>query len=252
MIRQRPLIIAHRGVTHSGFPENSLPAFQAVVDEGYDGVEMDVRLSRDKELVVFHDIRLERLTVGGRGMVRTKRLVDLRRLRLKSDRVETCIPSLAETLEIFRKTKVLLNIEIKSEMPMRGKIEERVISLIHRNGLHHQTIISSFNPLVIAKIHKIDPDIRTGFIYEKRLPRFNQQLAKGLVVNSWHPQFKGVTSRSVSRARQLGCTMYPWTVNNEKDMQHVLGLGVDGIITDFPHMARHVIHQPAISAQDGS
>ncbi len=244
----RPLIIAHRGVTHSGFPENSLPAFQAVVDEGYDGVEFDVRLSKDKELVVFHDIRLERLTVGGRGMVRTKPVDDLRRIRLKSDRVNTCIPSLADALEIFKKTRLLINIEIKSEMPMRGKIEERVIGLIHRNGLHHQTIISSFNPLVLAKVRKIDSIIRTGFIYEKRLPRFNQQVARGLVVNSWHPHFKGVTPRAVMRARQLGCTMYPWTVNTETDMLHVLELGVDGIITDFPHMAKQMIHPPSLRA----
>ncbi len=237
------LVIAHRGVTYSGYPENSLPAFQAVVDEGYDGVELDVRITKDKEVVVFHDIRLERLTMGGRGMVRTKTLSELQRVRLKSARTETCIPSLAETLALFRRTSVLVNIEIKSDMPTRGKIEEKVLDLLYRNGLQYQTILSSFNPLVLYRIHRMDSLVRTGFIFEKRLPRFNQQLARGLFVKSWHPQFKGVTPRSVARARELGCTLFPWTVNTEKDMAHVLAMGVDGIITDFPHLARTVVQQ---------
>ena len=76
------LIIAHRGVTYSGYPENSIPGFRAVLDEGYDGVEMDVRLTKDKELVVFHDISLERLSEGVRGLVRYNKVADLKILNL--------------------------------------------------------------------------------------------------------------------------------------------------------------------------
>jgi glycerophosphoryl diester phosphodiesterase len=234
------LIIAHRGVTYSGLPENSLPGFQSALDEDYDGIELDVRLTKDKELVVFHDIRLERLTQDGRGMVRTKVLSDLKRLRLKSSSVITGIPTLAEVLDMFKATNKLVNIEIKSEMPMRGKIEQRVIDLIHHYGVKRNVVVSSFNPLVIRKIQKIDRGIRTGFIYQKRLPNFNQKLAKGLIVNSWHPNYRGVSALLLERAGEAGCRVFPWTVNEEKDLMRMMELDVDGVITDFPNIARKV------------
>lgn len=236
--------MAHRGVTYSGFPENSLPGFQAVKDEGYEGVELDVRVTRDKEIVVFHDIRLERLTETGRGMVRTKTLEELRRLRLKCDLTVAHIPTLSEVFEIFQRSGVLINIEIKSEMPLRGRIEERVLDVIYRHGLQRHTIISSFNPLVIRKVQKLDGTMRTGFIYEKRLPNFNQRLAKGLIVSSWHPNFKGLTARIVSKGRDLGCQIFPWTVNEDKDIERMLALGVDGIITDYPNRVRALMNRP--------
>lgn len=239
--KKNVMIIAHRGVTYSGLPENSLPAFQAAVDEGYDGVELDVRLTRDKELVVFHDIRLERLTMEGRGMVRTKTLHQLRQLRIRNEMVETFIPTLSEVMEMLKHTDLLINIEIKSEMPMRGRIEQRVISCIYKYGLRHRVVISSFNPLVIKKIQKVDPTIHTGFLFEKRLPKFNQRLASGLIVDSWHPNHKGVTSLTVEKAHGQSCRVFPWTVNDEKEIHRMLDLGVDGIITDMPHLVKKII-----------
>ncbi|KAB2880051.1 hypothetical protein F9K33_07015 [bacterium] len=235
------LIIAHRGVTYSGYPENSIPGFNAVLEEGYDGVELDVRLTKDKELVVFHDIRLERLTEGGRGMVRSKKLSDLQKIKLKSDTVETYIPSLSDVLELYKHTSVFINIEIKSEMPLRGKIEKRVVELIYKFGLQRKVIISSFNPLVIKKIQKVDPTLRTGFIYEKRMPRLNQRLAKGLIVDSWHPNYNGITDALLEKARESGCTVFPWTVNTETELLRMKKFNVDGVITDFPNLARQVL-----------
>lgn len=233
--------MAHRGVTSSGFPENSLPGFQAVIDEGYGGVEMDVRITKDRHLVVFHDIRLERLTDHGRGMVRTKTLSELQKLRLRSRVVDTHIPSLVEALDLFRHTHVVLNIEIKSEMPIRGRIEARVLDLVHHYGVGRRVIISSFNPLVIRKVQKLDPTMRTGFIYEKRLPNFNRHLAQGMIVSSWHPNFKGVTARVIERAREKGCTVFPWTVNDAEDIERMVALGVDGVITDFPGRVQSIL-----------
>jgi len=237
------MIMAHRGVTYSGFPENSLPGFQAVVDEGYDGVELDVRLTRDKELVVFHDIRLDRLTTTGRGMVRTKTLEELKKLTLRSDRVQTGIPTLKEVLTVFQGKPVFVNIEIKSEMPLRGKIEERVIDLIYNMHMRKQVVISSFNPLVVKKCQRIDPDMRMGFIYEKRLPNLNHRLAKGLVVDSWHPNSVGVNALLMERAWEARCAVYPWTVNDEKEMQRMIDLGVDGLITDYPNIAKKILQR---------
>lgn len=235
------LIIAHRGVTYSGFPENSIPGFKAVLEEGYDGVEMDVRLTKDKELAVFHDIRLERLTENGRGMVRSKKLSDLQKMKLKSPTVEAFIPSLADVLSVFQHTPVLINLEIKSEMPLRGKIEQRVVDLIYQFGLQRQVIVSSFNPLVVKKIQKVDPSLKTGFIYEKRLPRLNQRLAKGLIVDSWHPNYNGITDALLEKARESGCTVFPWTVNDEAELLRMKKLNVDGVITDFPNLAKKIL-----------
>ena len=123
---------------------------------------------------------------------------------------------------------------------MRGKIEQRVIDLIHRLGVHKHVILSSFNPLVVKKARKIDSDIRTGFIYEKRLPNFNQKLAKGLIVTSWHPNYRGVNALMLDRAAASGCDVFPWTVNEERDLLRMMELEVDGVITDFPNRARKV------------
>lgn len=235
------MIIAHRGVTYSGFPENSLPGFRAVLEEGYDGVEMDVRLSKDKELVVFHDIRLERLTESGRGMVRSKKLSELQKIKLKSDIVNTCIPSLSDVLELYKHASIFINIEIKSEMPMRGKIEQRVVELIHKLGMQRKIIISSFNPLVVKKIQRVDPSLKTGFIYEKRLPRLNQRLAKGLIVDSWHPNYSAITDALLEKARESGCSVFPWTVNTETEMLRMKKFNVDGVITDFPNLAKKIL-----------
>lgn len=235
------LIIAHRGVTYSGYPENSIPGFRAVLDEGYDGVEMDVRLTKDKELVVFHDIRLERLTEGARGMVRSKKLSDLQKIKLKSTTVEAYIPSLSDVLELYKHASLLINLEIKSEMPLRGKIEQRVVDLIYKFGLQRKIIISSFNPLVIKKIQKVDPTLRTGFIYEKRMPRLNQRLAKGLIVDSWHPNYNGITESLLEKARESGCTVFPWTVNTETELVRMKKFNVDGVITDFPNLAKKIL-----------
>ena len=237
------MIIAHRGVTYTGFPENSLPGFRAVMEEGYDGVEMDVRLTKDKELVVFHDIRLERLTEDGHGMVRTKTLADLRKTKLKSKTVETHIPSLAEVLALYAHAPLLINLEIKSEFPLRGRIEKRVVDLIYEHGLQRKIIISSFNPLVIRKIQKVDPTLKTGFIYEKRMPRLNQRLAKGLIVDSWHPNYSGITETLIEKARESGCTVFPWTVNDEEEMLRMKKMNVDGIITDFPKLAKKTLNR---------
>lgn len=247
--RKKPLIIAHRGATYSGYPENSIPAIQKAVDDGCDGIEMDVRLTKDKELILFHDIRLERLTRNGRGMVRAKTLEQLKQFHLKNPLVDTFIPTLAEALEFLKNTSLLINIEIKSEMPVRGKIEQRVVDLVYRYGVQSRVVISSFNPLVIKKTQKIDPTIRTGFIFEKRLPKFNQRLATGLIVNSWHPQFKGITSLTIQRAHIQNCAVYAWTVNEEKDILRMIELGVDGIITDRPDIAAAVRDQSISSSE---
>ncbi len=240
-LSRKIMIIAHRGVTYSGYPENSLPAFQAVLDEGYDGVEMDVRLTKDKELVVFHDIRLERLTENGHGMVRTKTLADLQKMKLKSEVVDTRIPALSEVLALYQHSSLLINVEIKSEFPLRGRIEQRVVDLIYHYGLQRKIIISSFNPLVIRKMQKVDPTLKTGFIYEKRMPRLNQRLAKGLIVDSWHPNYNGVTETLVDKARESGCTVFPWTVNDEAEILRLKKLNVDGVITDFPKLAKKIL-----------
>ena len=129
---------------------------------------------------------------------------------------------------------------------MRGRIEERVIDMVWRFGVARNTILSSFNPLVIKKVKKIDPEMRTGFIYEKRLPNFNQKLAKGLIVNSWHPQFKGVNALVVERAEKAGSTIFPWTVNDPEALLRMKELGVDGVITDFPKLAKRIFQHERV------
>lgn len=237
------VIMVHRGFTCNGHPENSLPAFQSVVEQGFKGVEFDVRISRDKKLFVFHDMKLEKLTSGGRGLVRTKHSRVLRKLKLRAD--QTCsIPLLDDVLAIFQPhPEILVNIEIKSESPVRGKIESRVLKKVYEFKMENQTVISSFNPLVLRTIRRIDKKIQTGFIYEKRLPKFHLKLAKSLPINSWHPNFRIISPVLMEESVKDNKTIMAWTLNEQADIEEALKLGVKILITDRPDVVREVLER---------
>lgn len=237
------LNIGHRGASADA-PENTLPSFQKAVELGADGVELDVMFSRDREIVVIHDYAVDK-TTDGTGKVKDLTLEELRQLDagawFSADHAGTVIPTLTEVIEALDED-VLINIEIKSESFLSDGIEKAVADIIARYDLYDRTLVSSFNPVSLIRIKRADSRISTGLIYAPDLPSF---LSKGMLIpiakpDALHPRSDMVDEEYVAKAHTKGYRINAWTVNDEEEMNRLIELGVDGIITDHPGMLKEL------------
>ncbi|MFQ5709476.1 MAG: glycerophosphodiester phosphodiesterase [bacterium] len=234
---QETLNFAHRGFTARA-PENSLAAFRAAIELGVDGIELDVRLCKTGEIVVLHDATVTRMTYG-RGFVKARSLSELKRLRLRSDHadLDEHIPTLEEVLELVD-GRVLLNIEIKTKGYPRDFIENKVAGIIKRFGVEDKTIISSFNPIVIRRVKKINDRLITGYLMDKSLRvRYSEiPLSKLTRANAIHLEKSLAKDSLLKKIRDFGFYCLVWSVNEREQMQQLLDQGVQGIITDRPDL----------------
>lgn len=162
------LNFAHRG--WSGlYPENTLLAFQKAIELGVDGFEMDVQLSRDGEVVVFHDETLDRVT-GYHGYLRDLTVSELKRLDASSGfrglYGKNEIPTLREFLELVAPTELIVNMELKNNRQYYPRLEEKVIALVRAFGMEKRVIFSSFNNVSILRCRRLAPEIDAGFLWK--------------------------------------------------------------------------------------
>lgn len=238
----RPLNFAHRGFTLAA-PENSMAAFKAAVELGVDGIEFDVRTCKSGEVVVFHDPTLARMT-DGRGFVKNKTLSELRALRIKSTNpaLDERIPTLDELIEAVN-GRLLLNVEIKTKGLPRDHIENKVVEILRHYGLEYQTIISSFNPIVLRRIRKIDDQIITGYLLDKNFTFRNSEIPLSRLAGAKAIHFEKslVTQKLLDKTRELDIYSAVWTVNDPAMMQTFFDMGIHVIISDRPDILKHVI-----------
>lgn len=243
----RPLIFGHRGAPREA-PENTLPAFRRALELGADGIELDVQLSADNQLVVFHDEELSR-TSNGRGFVRKFRASELSELdagqHYSPEFIGTRIATLNEVFENFS-ARTFINVEIKPFVPIR-QTAHLTIETIRHHKMEQQVIISSFNPQVLRQVRRIAPELYIGFLYDQTTPAiFHSQLVSQAIIGNYqgqHPQYTFVDSRTVKRAHQHGHHVNVWTVNERIDIERMVDLGVDIIISDVPGLARSVLRE---------
>lgn len=234
--QKRVLNIAHRGFTADA-PENSLKAFEQAIALGVDGIELDVRTCKTGEVVVFHDAKLDRMTAAD-GLVKQTPLSGLRDLRLVQNGKETDqrIPLLQEVLELTG-DKLLVNIEIKATgLPAKHSIEEKVLDICRELGLMQKTIISSFHPLIVRKLRKLDDRVTNGFIIDKNFRVGNSRLffSKMAAARAIHPERTLLNPVLTQKIAEHGFLCFVWTVNEPTDMLQLIDWGVHGIITDRP------------------
>ena len=216
-------VIAHRG-SGVGRTENTLKGLQQAVIWGANGVEFDVRCTKDGELVVIHDENLER-TTDGSGLVGQLSLSELKRLDAGEGEQ---VPTLKEVFDLFgRETTLTLHIEMK--VP---NAERQVLRIIEEVGLMDRVVISSFLPSVLKTLHELDKNVITAYLFHHNESPI--LTAQRLGCSGLHPLFASVTRDLVDTARREGLFVNPWTVNFEEEMRRLIGLGVDGIITDDP------------------
>lgn len=237
----KPLIIAHRGASGLA-PENTLAAFERSVEEGADGIELDVHLTQDGELVVIHDDTLDR-TTNGTGYIHEKSVDEIKTYdagswfdpKYASER----IPLLQEVIDILP-DKMLLNVEIKNFPTVYDGIEEKLVEALEKNDRIHNTVVSSFDHESVRKVKQLAPDLKIGLIYSVN---FADTLAyletfKAEKVYSLHPSHKVIYNRDIQPLLDAGLQVYPYTVNDETKAQHLHEKGVSGLITNYPSKIR--------------
>lgn len=236
----RPLIFAHRGASAHA-PENTIAAFELALEHGAQGIELDVKLSADGEIVVIHDATVDR-TTDGQGRVSHLSLAALRELdagsffsqSFKAER----IPTLSEVFETIGKYAIF-NVELTNYTSRRDGLPEKVCDLVKRFGLQNNVLFSSFLPSNLNRTRNLLPEFPRGLLalggwmgWWSRSFGFDFGNYQAL-----HPNLRDVTAQQVARVHRLKRRIYVWTVNLPEDMRRLFAWGIDGIFTDDPKLA---------------
>ena len=227
--------IAHRGAS-GHYPENSRLAFENAIAAGADMIELDCQLSADGHVVVFHDERLAR-TTGARGKVHDKTLAQLRALDIGKWRKPAFrgekILTLEEALEIFA-GNVDLCLEIKAAAGAPPGIELKLLFILSHYDYLERTVISSFDYRSLARVRELAPEAVLGVIYRAGCREDPIAAAERLAATSIHVQKQLAQREFCHRAWQAGLDLYVWTVNDRREIEMFVDLGVQGIFSDYP------------------
>ncbi|NUQ83409.1 MAG: glycerophosphodiester phosphodiesterase [Anaerolineales bacterium] len=235
-----PIILAHRGASAHA-PENTLAAFQLAVEQGADGIELDVKLSADGQVVVIHDATVER-TTGARGRVKDMTLDELRSLdagSFFSDKFKgEKIPTLAEVFEAVGR-RTFVNVELTNYDTRRDHLVESVCILVKKFGMQKRVLFSSFLPSNLSNARRYLPEVPTGLLALNGLlgawaRSFGFAFGKH---EALHPHLGDVTQQLIYFVHRLKKRVHVWTVNDAADMRRLFKWGVDAIFTDDPQLA---------------
>ena len=240
----RLAIVGHRGACAYA-PENTLASFELALRQGADAIELDAKLTADGQVVVIHDQTVDR-TTGQHGEVRALTLADLKKLDAGSHfdvafRGEP-IPTLEEVFDAVGK-RTFINVELTNYASVTDSLPEKVAELIRRHKLSGRVFFSSFNPIALYRARRLLPEVPIGLL---ALGGSKGSLARSflgrlLAYQSLHPWVGDVTPELVKSTHKHGCKMLVWTVNQVEDMRQLFQMGVDGIFTDDPVLARQVL-----------
>ncbi|NBH70621.1 hypothetical protein D3Z51_00930 [Clostridiaceae bacterium] len=186
-------IWAHRGCSQR-YPENTLLSFEKAIEiKGLEGIELDIQLTKDGELVVIHDERVDR-TTEGIGFVRDYPLSQLRKLHIYAGgNPNQRIPTMDEVLDLCEnrlKAGMKLNIELKTNVYPYPGIEKKIVELVQRRGVQKNIVYSSFYSLSLEQIRKLEPDAEIG-VLDTRVSDCLFKM-KGCGANALHPNWKGM------------------------------------------------------------
>ena len=243
-----PVRIAHRGASGLGLaPENTLAAFEQAIQIGVDALEIDVRATRDGQLVVLHDPALDR-TTDRQGLVRELSLAQVRQAdagswfdpRFRNERV----PTLEEVLDLARHRALVL-IEVKANF-----IAEHLLHVVETMGAESQVIIQSFNPQTVQRVKLLDPGVPTALLVGKLPTTPSRMRARRLVgqilrtganaLAVWHA---ALTPPFFEEMRKRAISVWVWTVDEEIIMRDLVLMGIQGIITNYPDRLNQVFEE---------
>ena len=250
-----PIPFAHRGGAEE-LPENTIPAFAAAIDLGYRHLETDVHLSRDGVVMAFHDDVLDRVT-DGRGAIGSLGAAEIEAAdagyRFSKDGGSTYpwrgrglrVPRLAELLEHWPEARI--NLDAKSDA-----VVAPLIALLRQMNAFDRVCVGSFSDARIARVRRLaEARVCTSMgpravtaarfaSYTGRIPRLGADCLQIPVSNRG---VRLVDHAMVRAAHRSGIAVHVWTIDDERQMELLLDLGVDGIMTDRPRLLRDVLHR---------
>ena len=252
-------VIAHRGGRSLG-PENTLYTYRKAVKLGVDVLEMDVRSTRDGQLIILHDNTVTR-TTEATGPVENYFLIDLKKLdaahRWSPDNGQTFplrnkgvkIPTLPEVFNAFPETK--MNLEIKDS---RSSTIQSLCRMIGDHQMTKRVMVASFDADSLNEFRKLCPLVATSAAASEALLFYGLQRvyleaayspdAQALQVTESFRDLRVVSRRFVEAAHARNMRVQVWTVNDVNAMQRLLELGVDGIMTDYPQRLLELMNPP--------
>lgn len=239
-----PKIYGHRGCMGT-FPENTLLGFRQAIHQGVDGLELDVQLTKDGEVVVIHDETLER-TTDGTGFVKELTLQEIKQysagvkfayLRNYDPAVWDAerVPTLREVLELLAPYPIELNIELKTNLFKYDGIEEKVLALVNEYGKGLNVIYSSFHLPTIIRIKQLDPNAKIAWLLDQQISH-PLDYVHSLKLEALHVS-KRIAFSDMLSLKDLVEKLRIWTVNEQEEIKQLMDLGVQAIMTDFPEEA---------------
>jgi len=220
-------IYAHRGASID-FPEMTMDAYKAAVDQGADGMECDVRLTKDNQMILWHDADMKR-TAGYAG-----RIAEMTYPEIKQHYPQATL--LEELLELARNNNKELAIETKHPVPQGSLVEKKVLELLGEEELEIEVVLMSFSWLAIENIRKINPQQKTVALLAERFSYMMQRFTSAPILG---PSVEYL--RSNPQMTHQSKPLYVWTVDDGDDMRFCLENGVEVLITNNPSYARKVL-----------
>lgn len=239
-------VFAHRGFS-GRYPENTMLAFEKAVELGVDGIELDVHLSKDGELVIIHDEKVDR-TCNGIGKVKDMTLAELKELDASAGFAGQFgvnrIPTLREYMELVKDLPLITNIELKTNIYEYEGLIEKVYDMIREYHYEDRVIISSFNHYSVIKMMKLAPELKYGLLSESWIVDTGEYCNR-LGVPCYHPLRGNLTPELVKDMKDHGLEINTFTVNEEEEVRRFYALGIDGIIGNYPDMTKRVLAECA-------
>jgi len=223
-------IFAHRGYS-SKYLENTLEAFKACLELDIYGIELDVQFSKDKEIVVFHDENIKRLT-GIDKFLKDLTFNELKSLKFSDGQT---FLSLDEYLDLLEQSSLITNVELKTGKFSYEGIEKKVYEKFKERNKVDRLMISSFNHKSLVNFKDIDSSVPLAALFSK-IETVDEEFLDNHNIKIYHPNHKFLSFRDIRRLKQKGITINLWTVNDKFNYYKNALYGVDGIITNYPEI----------------
>lgn len=243
---------AHRGASGTA-PENTLAAFTHAITLGADGVEFDVHLTADGEVVVIHDETVDR-TTNGTGWVKDLSARQLSRLIAGvHDGMIQHVPTLAEVLTVLGPTAMDINIELKTDRIAQPDLIPAALAVVADHGLEDRVLWSSFHGPTLVALREQSSTARIGVL--QRMTRIGplpvRPMMWGLVeeldAEAMHPGHRELTRAVVEQAHGLGRRVHTWTLNDPRRARQLRAWGVDALMTDHVDRLRAPVAPQTLS-----
>lgn len=233
-------VYAHRG--YSGrYPENTMLAFREAVKTGCDGIELDVQLTKDGQVVVFHDETLERVT-GVKGNVRDFTLEELK--KFDADQIWSGIhgfepiPTFEEYCAWAQEQDLITNAEIKNSRFYYEGLEEKTVEIVRRYHLEGRFMFSSYNHVSLTLLRKLAPEIPCGALVEHEGVGNAALYCEKFDFAGYHPGYKGLTESAVAECRERGIQVNVYTVNDMSTLEKMYDWNCTSVISNYPGVCK--------------